>query len=65
MKLTFLMSAGMRVVPQGDGDREKPKNERVGHWVTKLNPTREKIKTNTYGENYQKHIIHQGSHGNM
>lgn len=23
------------VLPQGDGKREKPKNQRVGHWVTK------------------------------
>lgn len=33
------MAAGMRVLPQGDGNREKPKYQGVGHWVAKWNPT--------------------------
>lgn len=38
VNLNFFMSAGRRVLPQGNVNRaklDKPKNQKVGHWVTK------------------------------
>lgn len=42
VRINFLVSAGRRALPQAKVNRakpEKPKNQNVGHWVTKLNPS--------------------------